>query len=217
MASDTPPGVPGTDEREYTSGQLLAMDEEEARRTLTVDQYEAREKLQNLHDQAAETKARWAEEDEAVHDIVVEADPEALGTFVDLYGNEVLVRVREDDEQLKAAMDGIAEDFRETPQDDIPELDADRRAVLAGYLRDIYDAMLVRWREHEWADLSAETREAILRDAQDKWGLKGLFVGFVRCMVAIRENDEEVVEMVDSFLGAEGGRGRGDLGRDGVS
>lgn len=203
MASDTPDADP--DRR--TVPELLAMDEAEARRELTVVEYERWESVRDLHDQHEATKQRWADEAEQVHDIVVEADPEALGTEVELYGNEVLVHIREDDDAFREAAAALDTEFGETATDDVPELGDEDREAMAGHLRAMYDAALVRWNDHEWADLPEETRAAILDDALDKWGLSSFFLGLVQISAAVREAQQETVDVVDSFRGAAG---RGD-------
>jgi ribosome-associated translation inhibitor RaiA len=216
MASDTPPGVSGTDEREYTSGQLLAMDEEEARQTLTVAQYERREKLQELHAEAAETRETWAEEEEIVADVAIHADPESLGTEVDLYGNSVLVQIEEDDSDFAAAIEGLEAEFGDIQREEVHEMNAGETDALVRYIARMYDAMLLRWNDHDWAGFTDREREAILADARDAWGDTNFVLGMFDCVEAhVRERDERVAA-VKSFLGEEGSGGRRDSGRDGL-
>jgi len=71
---------------EYTPRELREMGDDEARQTLTVTQYERRENLLELMEEAQENEQRLQEQNQQVQDIVVNADMEQLGTEVDLLG-----------------------------------------------------------------------------------------------------------------------------------
>lgn len=195
----------GTNDRlpyEYTPEQLRRMDDDTARAELTVDQFERREKIIALHDGADEQRAEWEAEDERVTDLVVHADPELLGTEVDLYGNDVLVHMDTDDDALVGTIRSLESEFGDVDRDDIDLLDAGSREEFAAYVTDALDAMIVRWNGHGWGDLGDAERRAILADAREKWGLDAMFLGLVDAITAVQRDREERVDVVDSFRGA---------------
>jgi hypothetical protein len=195
---------------EYSPRQLREMDDAEARTTLTVAQHERREKLLELDAQAEETQQKWADEDQQVADVVVHADPESLGTAVEIYGNDLLVHIDEDDAQLRAAVEDLRDlrdrysDLSPDEYDEIDERDQERMVAL---LQDLLDAVLVRWNDAEWADLEAPQRRAILDEAADKWGVNALFNAWVDVQIAIYEDREERLDVIESFRESTG-RGR---------
>ncbi len=98
----------GNDRRSIT--ELRRMDEQEARQSLTVAEYERWESINQLHDEAEETREQWEEEEQEVSDLVVRADPEQLGTEVDLFGNDVLVRVDSEDRRFREAAESLSDE-----------------------------------------------------------------------------------------------------------
>ena len=201
----------------YHTAELHAMDEETARAELTVNQFERWEKIQDLHESAAENREQWEQEAETVHDLTVNADLEALGTEVDLYGNDVLVHINEDRDG--EAFEAVAEELQATigevtPADaddldpeDIPDLDDEDTETLVRAFAQLYDIALARWNGTDWADLPEHEREAILESAREQWGASAFIMGVFDCLMAIREQQAESQEAVESFLG-ETGRGR---------
>jgi len=152
--------------------ELREMDEAEAKDTLTVNEYGRWQKLKELEEGAKETEERWQEQDELVQEITVHADPDQLGTDVDLYGNDVLVHIDSEDPQLRAAIDTLESEFGEIDDDEVPELTEERRDRYGSALIDALDAVILRWNGHDWDSLDRPRREAILSEARDKWGLE---------------------------------------------
>lgn len=200
MSMDT-----GSDEDSYSPRELRQMDEQTARRTLTVDQYERWESLQDLYDRAEQTRERFAREDEQVHDLTVHADPDALGTEVRLYGNDLLVHLDSDDPEFRAIHDEYQDLVGDVDEDDLAALEDNRDAV-ADAVVEMLDCLLLRWNGTAWDSLPADYRRETLQEAREKWGFDALMVGWAEVMGAIREDREEAAEVVESFRG-EAGRG----------
>lgn len=188
---------------EYTTLDLRRMDEQDARHTLTVAEFERWEKLHDLTDSAAETRERWADESEQVLDITVNADADALGTEVDVYGNDLLVHVDSEDRQFRQAAEALDDELQSTDTDEVDALDAETRERLADAILDVLDACILRWNGTEWGDLPDEKRYAVLGDARAKWGLDATLAAMFDIVIAIREDHEEKKEVVESFLGEE--------------
>lgn len=189
----------------YSISELRAMDEQTARQTLTVDQYERWDSLQALYDQAEANRDRFAREDERVHDLTVHADPEALGTEVTLYGNDLLVHLDSDDPTFQAVHDEYQDLVGDVDDADLDALEDNREAV-ADAIIELFDCLLVRWNGTDWEDLSPEQRRGVLADAREAWGFDALVLGWGEVMTAIREAREQQAEAVESFRG-ETGRG----------
>jgi hypothetical protein len=194
---------------EYTPGQLRQMDESTARSTLTVDQFERWEKIQDLYDDAEETREQWADADETVTEISVSADPEALGTHVDVFGNDLLVHIDAEDDRLRAVageLDGFDLEAEDGEGYAVPE-DADIDA-LAEALTNLLDLVIVRWDGTVWADLAQPERDTVLADARAGWGVDGLLLAWVDIMAAVNEDRQERMGAIESFHGAERDGGR---------
>lgn len=191
-------------DREYTPGQLRQLDRDEARETLTVDQFERWEQLDELDEQAAETEQEWSDQRETVTDLVVHADRDALGTAVDIYGNDLLVRVHSENDQFRAAAEGLEATFgdEEASLDDLSDAD---REDLAGHLIDMLDAVLLEWNGTPWDSVPEPERYEILTQARGKWNLDGLLLAWFDIADAINDEREDQMEVVDSFRGARGG------------
>lgn len=191
---------------EHTPGELLAMDEQTARETLTVQQFGRYEKLHELEADADETKERWAEENERVTELTVHADAEKLGTEVDWYGNDVLVHVDSDDAAFRDTIETFREEFDDVGTDEIDTLEPERAETLTSHLLTLLDHLVVQWNGHDWDALPQAERDAILSEARDKWGLDAAFGALMDAMTAIRKEREEQVDVVESFR-SETGRG----------
>jgi len=203
----------------YTAFELRDMDEAEARDTLTVNEYERWEQIQDLYADAEQTRERWEDTDETIAELSVSADPEQLGTPVEVFGNDLIVRVQSDDREFRQAMQRLDEEFGDSAlnDDDLTQseaveaagglADADQ-AELADCLTDIFDAILLRWDGHEWRELPQSKRESMLAAAEAKWGVDGLFSAWVQVAIAVGKDREELSEQVESFLGAERPGGR---------
>ena len=198
---------PQADDRDrIPAHELRRMDEETARSTLTVNQYERWEKLNDLHAEAAETKEQWADEAERVAEITVSADMEQLGTEVDVFGNDLLVYVDSDDEEVQAIgedLERIQAKHDDVPAEEIETIPAEDREEMARVLCRLLDAILVRWDGVEWADLPEWKRETVLEDARDGWDLDGLLLAWVDIAVAINEDREETMDVIESFRSSE--------------
>lgn len=192
-----------TDAPEYTPGQLLGMDEKTARTTLTVAQFERWEKVNDLHAEAAETKQEWAAEDEQVTDLTVHADPEQLGTEVDLFGNDVLVHVDSESEEFRAVAEEVDAQFGDRDIDAVENFDAADRDAIAEGFQEMLDIVLVRWNGHEWAELRPAEREYIREQWREKWGVDGLLKGWIDIAVAVNEAREEQLDVIESFRSPE--------------
>jgi len=203
MSTDSDPDDDQT--QAYSVSELRAMDEQTARQTLTVDQYERWDSLQDLYDQAEANRDRFAREDEQVHDLTVHADPEALGTDVQLYGNDLLVHLDSDDPTFRAVHDEYQDLVGDVDDADLDALEENREAV-ANAIIELFDCLLVRWNGTDWERLSPEQRRGVLADAREAWGFDALVLGWGEVMAAIRETREQQAEAVESFRGETGRR-----------
>jgi hypothetical protein len=203
MSTDSDPDDDQT--QAYSVSELRAMDEQTARQTLTVDQYERWDSLQDLYDQAEANRDRFAREDEQVHGLTVHADPEALGTDVQLYGNDLLVHLDSDDPTFRAVHDEYQDLVGDVDDADLDALKENREAV-ANAIIELFDCLLVRWNGTDWERLSPEQRRGVLADAREAWGFDALVLGWGEVMAAIRETREQQAEAVESFRGETGRR-----------
>lgn len=197
--------------------ELREMDEQEARQTLPVAEYERWEKLADLEAGAEETREQWDREAEVVAGVTVHADKDALGTEVDLYGNTLLVHADSDDDALREAFEsfedtidshdygGLESDMSDYEEGDLAALETEASEALGEALIDVYDAMLLRWNGTEWGDVTPVERHQILDAARQSWGLDAFLVGVFEVIMKLREDHEETAEAVKSFLGE--GRG----------
>jgi hypothetical protein len=191
-----------TDNREYANTELLAMDEQTARETLTVNQYERWDKLTDLHEQADETRERWQEEERRVTEITVAADMEQLGTRVDVFGNDLLVHIDGEDRHLTQAageLESLREEYEDVDPEDLDAVPREDRDAMLGHLQTMLDAVIVEWGEHRWANLREDQRADILADAAEKWGLDGIMLAWVDIAAAVNEDRQDRMEVVDSF------------------
>jgi len=188
---------------EYSTFDLRQMDREEAERTLTKLEFDRWEKLTELRENAQETRERFAQEDEQVTGLVVNANMEDLGTAVTLYDNDLLVRANPDDPALRKAAEGLERELDGNETTEVPELDDETREQVADAALDMIDALLVRWGDNDWADLPAGVREATLDSARTEWGIDGLMAGLMDILQAIHEDQEERADVVESFRNPE--------------
>ena len=193
----------GVGELEYTVSQLRDMDEQTARNTLTVNQYERWERLQDLYDDVAETEQEWAKQEETVAAVTVNADMEQLGTRVDIYGNDLLVHADPEAPAFRDAAERLDSEFGDIDGSELDSVADDRVQDLADHLLEMLDHVLVKWGETEWADLPEGQRQATLEDARSKWGVDGLMVAWGDIALAIREDREEVVGRLEKFRNPE--------------
>lgn len=192
---------------DYTPGQLRRMDEQQARETLTVKQFERWEKLQELDEEAAETKRDWSDQRETVTDLVVHADREALGTHVEIYGNDLLVRIHSENEQFREAAEGLNDAFGDE-EEALEDLSVTEREDLAGHLLNMLDAVLLEWNGTPWDSVPKPDRFEILTRARNKWNLDGLLLAWFDIADTINDEREEHMDVVDSFRVERRGRDR---------
>lgn len=192
--------------QEYTVVDLRQMDREEARNTLTVNEFERWEKLRELDERAAETKRKWENQAEQVADLTVRADPDALGTELDLMGNPVLVRVSPEDEELQAIGKSLERQYGDIEEIDPEALEAGAADDIADHLIQMLDCVLLRWDGHDWSDLDRPTKDSVLAQVRSKWGIDGLMLAWVEIAQAVEEDMDGRMEVVDRFRG-EGRRG----------
>lgn len=189
--------------REYAVHELLDMDEQTARESLTVNQYERWEKLTDLHEEAEQTKAEWDQQAETVEELTVHADPEQLGTAVDVFGNDLLVHIDSEDSDFRAAAERLEDIQTETPDDESANIDPERVDAAADALTAMLDTVIVRWNGHNWRGLTDDRRAAILDDAREKWGADGLLLAWMDIGAAVAEDREERVDVIEKFRNPE--------------
>lgn len=190
---------------DYTTLDLRRMDRETARNTLTVAEFERWEAVQELREQAEETRDQWEAEEQKVSEITVAADMDSLGTTVDVFGNDLLVHVDPEDDDIRAAAELIDAEFGDDLDvGDVEDLDTDALDRLGDVLMEFLDAVIVRWDGTEFSALDAEVREQVLSDARGKWGVQGLALALVDIMSAVEEDRTERMDMVESFRGEKG-------------
>jgi len=204
MSTDTNDATGGQD---WSTLDLRRMDREEARETLPVAEYERWEQLHENINAAAETRERWAEEDQRVQELTVHADAEQLGTEVDLYGNTVLVHVNPDDDRFRAVATDLQDRYGEDGPD-TDELDPEEVDRLADDLIEMLDLVILRWNGVEWDALDPDTRRDTLADARVAWGVDNLWLAWADIAEATQQRHQERVDVVDSFRGEarRGGR-----------
>ena len=192
---------------DYTRRELREMDEQTARNTLTVAEFERWERIQDLYEQREDTLDEWDSQEQTVADVTVHADAETLGTEIDLYGNELLVRVRPASrrlQQVRGRLEDNDVDLDNPDAEAVADIDEETQEAIADALTALLDAILVRWNETDWRDLSTKQRDAILADARQAWGLDGLLFGVVQVIRAVHEDQNRRVQDVKSFLGEAG-------------
>lgn len=211
MSTDTDDG--------WSVSELLAMGESDARETLTVDEYERWEKLNDLHDEADETRDEWREQEQQVQQFTVRADMEALGTEVELYGNDLLVHLDPEDpeiQRLAEAYDDELGDFDESDFADTDEIPEDIIDTVSELLIDLLDEIIVRWNGEEWADAPRETRRETLRAARESWGVEGMVYGKLEILEAVQEDRDDRMSVIEKFRSPERRGNRGGTSTHGL-
>jgi hypothetical protein len=208
MTNDSPPtgagsGGGGGSNLEYTPRELREMDESEARSTLTVDQYERWQGIQDLYEDVEETEAEWEREAETVEAVTVNADMEALGTRVEVFGNDLLVHADTEAREFRQAAERLDDEFGDIDGSELDDVNDDRVGALADHLLDMLDAVLVEWDGTEWSALDEGSRQSVLQSARSKWGVDGLMLAWSEIATGIREDREEKVGRIEKFRDAE--------------
>lgn len=204
MTDESPtPNTSGGSSMEYTPRELREMDEAEARSTLTVDQYERWEGIQELYEEVEETEAEWDAQAETVADVTVNADMEALGTRVDVFGNDLLVHADTESKEFREAAERLDTEFGDIDGDNLEAVDESRVSELGEHLLDMLDAVVVKWGDTEWSALDEDGRQGVLQSARSKWGVDGLMLAWSDIAIAIREDREERVGRIEKFRSPE--------------
>ncbi len=188
---------------EYSAVDLRRMDKETARNTLTVTEYERWEKIQQLDDEAEETREQWADEEDTVAEITVHADMEQLGTELDLYGNDVLVHVDSQNTALEDHADAVDDILGDVDPEDVDSLTQSDLDDVLGHLLDMLDIALVRWNGTEWADLPEDARADTLARIGESWGVEAVLMAWFDIAEAMHAEREEKVSAIESFRNPE--------------
>jgi len=189
--------------REYANHELRAMDEATARKTLTVNQYERWDKLNELYDEAEQTRQEWQDNDDTVAAVTVSADMDDLGSEVEIYGNDLLVHVDSTNGELERHMDAADDILGDTDPDKVESLSDDDVADLSGHLQAALEEVIIRWDGAEWDAMTKDNRADVLATAAEKWGIDGLLMAWFDIITAIAEDREEKVSAVESFRNPE--------------
>lgn len=203
MSTDSNSGDGG-----YSMAALREMSDAEARATLTVDEYDDWQQLQDLFEQDEQTREQWEQADETVAEVAVRADMEQLGTQVDLWGNPVVVHLDPGDRHLQQRIREFEDEHGEHAGEDVDDIDDVDTEQIAESVKLLLDVLLVEWDGTRWADLPDYERDEyhpVLDVAEDKWGLAGLVDGVVRVLETAYEEQQQRMEEIESFLGAAGG------------
>jgi hypothetical protein len=188
---------------EYTAGELRRMDEETARNTLTVTQFERWESIQELHDEAAETEAEFGEQADTVAEVTVSADMESLGVEVDVFGNDLLVHADTEDPEFQRHAETLDEEFGDVDGSNVDGVADERLDRLADHLVEMLDLVIVRWDGTEWDDLTDAQRHSVLGDAREQWGIEGLLLAWADIAASIYEDRDERMERIEKFRDPE--------------
>lgn len=181
------------------ASELRAMDEQTARTELAIDELQRWRKVNDVHDAAAATRSEWADQEQAVTDIVVTADIEDLGTHVDIYGNDLLVRLDAEDADLRAEAQYLEDEYGDTAADEVPDMDDATIDDIAESFLVMLDRVIRRWDGTPWRPLREGKRERILRDAREAWGIDGLLLAWGDIVAAVEADREERVDVIDGF------------------
>lgn len=200
-----------TDRDGYSPFELRDMDEQTARETLTVAEYEEWEQIQDLYAQKRETEQRWEEQAETVADVTVSADMTDLGVEVELFGNTLLVYADLEDPAFRDSVETLESEFGDIEIEDpaadgaaaFGDVDADRLDDMAEHLVAMLRSVLVRWDGTPWADLSADQQDAILASVREQWGITGLLKAWGEISYAIRADYDELEARIEKFRSPE--------------
>lgn len=192
MSTDTP-----------SNTELRRMDEQTARQTLTVTEYERWESLNDHLDRADEAREQWAEDDAETVDIAVNADMSDLATEVDLYGNTVLVHFESDNNAVEDHIDAVDDVLGDRDVDETATLTESEQEQVEEHMLSILGEILVKWNGVRWGDLSEAQRGGVLSDIRRSWGVDALLNAWLDISVAVAEDREEKVSTIESFRSPE--------------
>jgi len=189
---------------DYSPFELRDMDEETARNTLTVAEFERWESVQDLSERADERAAEFEDGDATVMGVVVEADMSELGAELELYGNDLLVYLDPDDKRVREVARTLEDEFGGLSPDDAEELDAADEDRLVELLTEFVRLSIMEWNGEDFGDLPEASQKRIAANAADQWGTVGLLVGMLKIAEACDEAQDEWLGAVDQFRGAQG-------------
>jgi len=196
--------------------ELLSMDEQTAKHQLSYAEYQRWESLNDHHERAAENRQELAEDDAAVHDLLVNTDPSDLAVDVSIWGNDLAVYYGPEDAAIQSAAERLAEAFDVDADSDIDQqaetLTADdvdgeslREAKTA--LGDLVCAAIVSWNGTAWQSLAESDREAIrtqiTASRPEGWGLAGLMDAWVEIQSSVEQARDDRLERVRKFRSPE--------------
>ena len=209
MSADTPDEIPIT--------RLRAMDESEAKQSLTYAEFQRWESINDRLDEHDDALAEWDETREEATDIMLRADTSDLASDVTVFGNDLAVyyapddpRIREQAERLGDAFGVDIEDAAEDPDavagmttDDLDEdVIDDVKAILA----DLITVSIVEWDGTRYDELSDADRQAIhdliTGEPPTGWGVAGAMDAWVEISVAVEDNRDERLERIQKFRDA---------------
>ena len=208
-ACQNPAGEDGTcwidshERDDYSAMDLRDMDRAEADQRLDDADLARWKDVQELTNAADERAEQFAENEQTVHSVVVDADLSDLGTDVDLFGNTLTVYLDSDDDRLHDAVERLEDEFGDVSQDDLGTLDKSDRTAIGNALEDILLSAIVAWDGQAFDDLPADEPLAIVQTAREKWGLTATFEAVMRIIDACNEAQEERFEAIDSFRTAQ--------------
>jgi hypothetical protein len=188
---------------DYSAMDLRDMDRAEAEQRLDADDFARWENVHDLTDAADERADEFAENEQTVSSVVVDADLSALGTDVSVYGNDLTVYIDADDDRLHDAVERLDDKFGDVTRDDLAALGAADREAIGRALEDILLSSIVAWDGERFDDLPADEPLAIVQTARDAWGLTPTFEAVMKIIAACNEAQEERFEAIDSFRGAQ--------------
>lgn len=192
---------------DYNTLELRQMDREQARRELTVVEFERWEALHENIEEAQATREEWDTQAETVHDVTVRFDVTDLASDVTLYGNPVSVYYDPEDSDFRAAAENVGEVFGvdlETidGEDDVALTDEDvtdeQLDAAKDALAELVCAAIITWDGHHWDDLSPDTR-AVIFDAVRDWGIAALMDAWVEIQVTVEDSRSERLDRINRF------------------
>jgi len=201
--------------------ELRAMDEHEAKRELSMVEYQRWESLHEHLDAAEENRQELAEADAEVHSLIAKSDPSNLAVDVNVWGNDLSVYYGAEDDAIQAAAQRLADTFDIDPDGDLDAqaetLDSDD--IAEDQLHEAKDALaelvlsaVISWNGARWDDVSEADREhirtTITASRPDGWGVAGLIDAWVQIQTAVDEARNERLEVVRKFRPEERGGDR---------
>jgi hypothetical protein len=197
------------------ASELRRMDEQTARNTLTVNQFERWEKLRDLHERADEQRAEWQEDARVATETLVFADASDLAAEVSVFGNDLAVYYAADDPRIRDAAEDLAAVLDVDPDAPPEEIDAINAADIdAEDLDAVTDALaelvclaVVAWNGTAWDEFTPAEREhirhTITSDPPTGWGIAGLMDAWTVIQTAVEEQRDDRLERVRKFRNPE--------------